>query len=86
MSASRIRPATAAESRVRLVQADADVVEQHRAYLLRVAGRCGRRGPGGVAVSGPAALDGSCFAIRDGQIAAIYDMVNPDKIGHTFGL
>jgi RNA polymerase sigma-70 factor (ECF subfamily) len=23
----------------------------------------------------------SCFAIRDGQVAAIYDMVNPDKIG-----
>jgi RNA polymerase sigma-70 factor, ECF subfamily len=39
MSASRIRPATAAESKVRLVQADADVVEQHRAYLLRVAYR-----------------------------------------------
>ncbi|MGH3989212.1 MAG: RNA polymerase sigma factor SigJ, partial [Pseudonocardiaceae bacterium] len=28
----------------------------------------------------------SCFAIRDGQLAAIYDIVNPDKIGHTFAL
>ncbi|MDQ3763379.1 MAG: sigma-70 family RNA polymerase sigma factor [Actinomycetota bacterium] len=28
----------------------------------------------------------SCFAIRDGKVAAIYDVVNPDKIGRTFGL
>ncbi|MGH3775245.1 MAG: RNA polymerase sigma factor SigJ [Pseudonocardiaceae bacterium] len=28
----------------------------------------------------------SCFAIRDGQLAAIYDIVNPDKIGRTFAL
>ncbi|MGH3813852.1 MAG: sigma-70 family RNA polymerase sigma factor [Pseudonocardiaceae bacterium] len=28
----------------------------------------------------------SCFAIRDGQVAAIYDIVNPDKIGRTFAL
>ncbi|MGH3983194.1 MAG: sigma-70 family RNA polymerase sigma factor [Pseudonocardiaceae bacterium] len=27
----------------------------------------------------------SCFAIRDGQLVAIYDIVNPDKIGRTFG-
>lgn len=26
----------------------------------------------------------SCFAIRDGQVAAIYDIVNPDKIGRNF--
>jgi RNA polymerase sigma-70 factor (ECF subfamily) len=24
----------------------------------------------------------SCFAIRDGQVVAIYDIVNPDKLGH----
>ncbi|MGH3785151.1 MAG: sigma-70 family RNA polymerase sigma factor [Pseudonocardiaceae bacterium] len=28
----------------------------------------------------------ACFAIRDGQVAAIYDIVNPDKLGRTFGL
>ncbi|MGH3900001.1 MAG: sigma-70 family RNA polymerase sigma factor [Pseudonocardiaceae bacterium] len=28
----------------------------------------------------------SCFAIRDGQVAAIYDIVNPDKLGHIFAL
>ncbi len=24
----------------------------------------------------------SRFAIRDGQVVAIYDIVNPDKLGH----
>jgi RNA polymerase sigma-70 factor (ECF subfamily) len=28
----------------------------------------------------------SCFAIRDGRVAAIYDIVNPDKLGRTFSL
>jgi len=27
----------------------------------------------------------SCFAIRDGQVAAIYDIVNSDKIGRALG-
>ena len=26
----------------------------------------------------------SCFAIRDGRVAVIYDIVNPDKLGRTF--
>ncbi|MGH3936973.1 MAG: hypothetical protein ACRDS1_18655 [Pseudonocardiaceae bacterium] len=25
----------------------------------------------------------SCFAIRDGQLAAIYDIVNPAKLAHV---
>lgn len=28
----------------------------------------------------------SCFTIRDGQVVAIYDIVNPDKLGRTFSL
>ncbi len=33
----------------------------------------------------PLAARVSCFAIRDGQVVAIYDMVNPDKIGRAVG-
>jgi RNA polymerase sigma-70 factor (ECF subfamily) len=28
----------------------------------------------------------SCFAIREGRVAAIYDIVNPDKLARTFSL
>ncbi|MDQ4009191.1 MAG: sigma-70 family RNA polymerase sigma factor [Actinomycetota bacterium] len=28
----------------------------------------------------------SCFAVRDGKVAAIYDIANPDKLGRTFSL
>ncbi|MGH3795185.1 MAG: sigma-70 family RNA polymerase sigma factor [Pseudonocardiaceae bacterium] len=33
----------------------------------------------------PAAGRVSCFAIRDGRVAAIYDVVNPDKLTRAFG-
>jgi RNA polymerase sigma-70 factor (ECF subfamily) len=33
----------------------------------------------------PLAARVSCFAIRDGQVAAIYDIVNPDKLGPALG-
>ncbi len=66
------------------MQAGADVVEEHRTHLLQVAYRL----TGSLADAEDAVQKAgrvSCFAIRDGQVAAIYDMVNPDKIGRAVG-
>ncbi len=55
----------------------ADVIEEHRTHIQPWPSDAGHP---------PLAGRVSCFAIRDGQVAAIYDIVNPDKLGRTFSL
>ena len=67
------------------VAATTDVFEQPRTPLLGDLGMMIMPWPGDPEHPVPAAGRVSCFAIRGGQVAAIYDVVNPDKLSRVFG-
>jgi len=50
----------------------------HRSSIVQINGELGIRIPPGVAPAGAVGV----FAIRDGRIAAVYHVVNPEKLAH----